>query len=56
MGRYQAQRDGEPAELAQAMDEFYMPVFQATAASRPGQVSRSRWRRSWTLVGILVSA
>ncbi|MDJ0740089.1 MAG: glycine--tRNA ligase subunit beta [Gammaproteobacteria bacterium] len=27
MGRYQAQRDGEPAELAQAMDEFYMPRF-----------------------------
>jgi len=27
MGRYQAKRDGEPAELAQAMDEFYMPRF-----------------------------
>jgi glycyl-tRNA synthetase beta chain len=27
MGRYQAQRDGEPPELAQAMDEFYMPRF-----------------------------
>jgi glycyl-tRNA synthetase beta chain len=27
MGRYQAQRDGEPAELAAAMDEFYMPRF-----------------------------
>ena len=27
MGRYQALRDGEPAELAQAMDEFYMPRF-----------------------------
>ena len=27
MGRYQAGRDGEPAELAQAMDEFYMPRF-----------------------------
>lgn len=27
MGRYQAQRDGEPEELAQAMDEFYMPRF-----------------------------
>ena len=25
MGRYQAQRDGESAELAQALDEFYMP-------------------------------
>ena len=27
MGRYQAQRDGESAELAQAMDEFYQPRF-----------------------------
>jgi glycyl-tRNA synthetase beta chain len=27
MGRYQAQRDGEPEELASAMDEFYMPRF-----------------------------
>jgi glycyl-tRNA synthetase beta chain len=27
MGRYQAQRDGEPDELARAMDEFYMPRF-----------------------------
>jgi glycyl-tRNA synthetase beta chain len=27
MGRHQAQRDGEPKELAQAMDEFYMPRF-----------------------------
>jgi glycyl-tRNA synthetase beta chain len=27
MGRYQAKRDGEPDELAYAMDEFYMPRF-----------------------------
>ena len=27
MGRYQAHRDGEPTELAEAMDEFYMPRF-----------------------------
>lgn len=27
MGRYQAIRDGEPEELAQALDEFYMPRF-----------------------------
>jgi glycyl-tRNA synthetase beta chain len=27
MGRYQALRDGEPEELAQALDEFYMPRF-----------------------------
>ncbi len=27
MGRYQAQRDGEPAALAQALAEFYLPRF-----------------------------
>ncbi len=27
VGRYQAQRDGEPQEIAQAMDEMYMPRF-----------------------------
>ncbi len=27
MGRHQALRDGEPLELARAMDEFYMPRF-----------------------------
>ena len=27
MGRYQAQRDGEPGDIALAMDEFYMPRF-----------------------------
>jgi glycyl-tRNA synthetase beta chain len=27
MGRYQAKRDGENPELAQALDEFYMPRF-----------------------------
>ena len=27
MGRHQARRDGEPEELALAMDEFYMPRF-----------------------------
>ncbi len=27
MGRYQALRDGEPEELAQAMEEFYLPRY-----------------------------
>jgi glycyl-tRNA synthetase beta chain len=27
MGRYQAQRDGEDAEIASAMEEFYLPRF-----------------------------
>ena len=31
MGRYQARRDGEPEELAEAMDEFYMPRFSGDA-------------------------
>lgn len=27
MGRYQAQRDGEPSEVAEALEEFYLPRF-----------------------------
>lgn len=34
MGRYQARRDGEPDELAQAMDEFYMPRFSGDELPR----------------------
>ena len=34
MGSYQARRDGEPEELAQAMDEFYMPRFSGDALPR----------------------
>ncbi|MGD8265335.1 MAG: glycine--tRNA ligase subunit beta, partial [Chromatiales bacterium] len=31
MGRYQARRDGEPEELAAAMEEFYLPRFSGDA-------------------------
>ena len=34
MGRYQAQRDGENPEIAQAMDEIYMPRFSGDQLPR----------------------
>jgi glycyl-tRNA synthetase beta chain len=34
MGRYQARRDGETVELAEAMDEFYMPRFSGDELPR----------------------
>ncbi len=53
MGRYQAQRDGEPDELAQAMDEFYMPRFSGDELpqSRTG-IAISLAEKLDTLVGI----
>ena len=53
MGRYQAQRDGEPAELAQAMDEFYMPRFSGDCLpqTRTG-IAISLAEKLDTLVGI----
>lgn len=53
MGRYQAQRDGEPAELAQAMDEFYMPRFSGDRLpqSRTG-IAISLAEKIDSLVGI----
>jgi glycyl-tRNA synthetase beta chain len=53
MGRYQALRDGEPAELAQAMDEFYMPRYSGDALpqSRTG-IAISLAEKLDTLVGI----
>ncbi|MDZ7752212.1 MAG: glycine--tRNA ligase subunit beta [Gammaproteobacteria bacterium] len=53
MGRYQALRDSEPAELATAMDEFYMPRFSGDRL--PGTVTGravSLAERLDTLVGI----
>ncbi|MCU7959317.1 MAG: glycine--tRNA ligase subunit beta [gamma proteobacterium symbiont of Bathyaustriella thionipta] len=53
MGRYMAQHDNEPAEVAQAMDEFYMPRF---SGDRIPQTSSGRIialaDRLDTLVGI----
>ncbi|MCB1775240.1 MAG: glycine--tRNA ligase subunit beta [Gammaproteobacteria bacterium] len=53
MGRYQAQRDGEPDELASAMDEFYMPRFSGDRLpqTRTG-IAISLAEKLDTLVGI----
>ncbi|MCP4992168.1 MAG: glycine--tRNA ligase subunit beta [Gammaproteobacteria bacterium] len=53
MGRYQAQRSGEPEELAQAMDEFYMPRFSGDQLpqTRSG-IAIALAERLDTLVGI----
>jgi len=53
MGRYQAQRDGEPAELALAMDEFYMPRFSGDRLPQSGTgIAISLAERIDSLVGI----
>jgi len=53
MGRYQAIRDGEPDELAQAMDEFYMPRFSGDQLPQtPTGIAISLAERLDTLVGI----
>jgi glycyl-tRNA synthetase beta chain len=53
MGRHQAERDSEPAELAQAMEEFYMPRFSGDRLpeSRTG-IATSLAEKIDTLVGI----
>ena len=53
MGRYQALRDGESPELAEAMDEFYMPRFSGDRLpqSRTG-IAISLAEKLDTLVGI----
>jgi glycyl-tRNA synthetase beta chain len=53
MGRYQAHRDGEPEELAQALDEFYMPRFSGDRLpqSKTG-IAIALAERLDTLVGV----
>ncbi|MCU7839861.1 MAG: glycine--tRNA ligase subunit beta [Candidatus Thiodiazotropha sp. (ex Troendleina suluensis)] len=53
MGRYQAQRDGENGELAQALEEFYMPRFSGDQLpqTRTG-IAISLAEKLDTLVGI----
>lgn len=53
MGRHQAKRDGEPEELAQAMDEFYMPRFSGDQlpATQTG-IAISLAEKIDTLIGI----
>lgn len=53
MGRYQATRDGEAAELATAMDEFYMPRFAGDRLPQtPTGIAIALAERIDTLVGI----
>jgi glycyl-tRNA synthetase beta chain len=53
MGRYQAHRDGEPDELAQAMEEFYMPRFSGDELPRSKTgIAIALADRLDTLVGI----
>ncbi len=53
MGRYQAQRDGEPQEVAQAMDEFYMPRHSGDELPQtPTGIAISLAEKLDTLVGI----
>ncbi len=53
MGRYYAEQDGEPAEVAQALEEQYLPRFASDAipASLTGQALALADRLD-TLVGI----
>jgi glycyl-tRNA synthetase beta chain len=53
MGRYQARRDGEPEELAEAMDELYMPRFSGDRLPQtPTGIAISLADRLDSLVGI----
>ena len=53
MGRYQALRDGEPEELAQAMEEFYRPRFSGDRLPEtPTGIAISLADKADTLVGI----
>ena len=53
MGRYQAIRDGEDPEIAQALDEFYMPRFSGDRLpATPTGVAIALAERIDTLVGI----
>ncbi|OOZ37545.1 glycine--tRNA ligase subunit beta [Solemya velesiana gill symbiont] len=53
MGRYQAARDGEPEELGQAMDEFYMPRYSGDQLPQTKTgIAISLAERLDTLVGI----
>jgi glycyl-tRNA synthetase beta chain len=53
MGRYQALRDGESNELAQALDEFYMPRFSGDQLPQTSTgIAISLAEKLDTLVGI----
>lgn len=53
MGRYQAGRDGEDPEIAQALDEFYMPRFSGDRLPEtPSGIAIALAERIDTLIGI----
>ncbi|RTZ72592.1 MAG: glycine--tRNA ligase subunit beta [Gammaproteobacteria bacterium] len=53
MGRYQALRDGEPEELAMAMEEYYLPRFSGDRLPEtPTGIAISLAEKADTLVGI----
>jgi len=53
MGRYQAGRDGEDPEIAQALDEFYMPRFSGDRLPQtPSGIAIALAERIDTLMGI----
>ncbi|WP_456377774.1 glycine--tRNA ligase subunit beta [Thiolapillus sp.] len=53
MGRYQALRDGEPEELAQAMEEFYQPRYSGDRLPQtPTGIALSLAEKIDTLCGI----
>jgi len=53
MGRYQARRDGEPDEIAVALDEYYQPRFSGDALpATPTGIAVALADRLDTLVGI----
>ena len=53
MGRYQALRDGEPEEVAQALEEFYLPRYSGDQLpATPTGIALSLAEKTDTLMGI----
>ncbi len=53
MGRYQAQRDGEPEEVATALEEFYLPRYSGDRLpATPTGIALSLAEKTDTLMGI----
>ena len=56
MGRYYASTNGEPADVAQALDEFYCPRLPATPSRTPDRTVLAIAERLDTLAGIFAVA
>jgi len=53
MGRYQALRDGEPEEVARALEEFYLPRYSGDRLpATPAGIALSLAEKTDTLMGI----